>query len=189
MIGAVMILGAIYVRYLGGAFEANKLLTGIVAIPLGTPFILGIAVKKPGVYSAMLSIFAGILVGIVLNAVPSVSWEWATLIEIVVCLVLYFVPVLFSKNRENTPALQHFFDRISTPVKEDDKPVITHEYKKAIILLFAISIIIAGLLFVGMSIPSLHLYSGQLSFGAGCFCFLCAGVMWLYVHKTNKKSK
>lgn len=187
LIGAVMIIGAIYVRYMGGAFEANKLLTGIVAIPLGIPFILGIVVKKPGVYSSILSISGGILAGIVLNAMPAIPWEWATLIEIVICLVLYFAPTLFMEKVEIRSHVRHFFEQMNTPIKEEDKPVITAEYKRAIILLFAISIIIAGILFVGVSIPSLKLFSGQLSFGAGCFCFLCAGLMWWYVHRNKNK--
>ncbi len=184
-IGAVMILGAIYVEFFGGAFEANKLFTGIVAIPLGIPFIFGIVCKRPNVWAAYSTIVIGILVGIVFNALPSISWEWATLSEIAVCIVCYFVPayLLPRKKEKENPAAEQFFKRLQTPIREENKPVITGEYKRALIALFSLSIVIAGGLFIGMSIPSLHLYSGKLSFFAGCFCLLCACGMWLYFRK------
>lgn len=187
LIGAIMIFGAIYVKYFGGAFEANKLLTGIVAIPLGIPFILGIIVKKPGVFASVLSISVGILAGIVFNTIPGIAWEWATLIEIIICIVLYFVPSLFSRKKEIKPAVEQFFKKMNTPIREEDKPVITSEYKNALVLLFSISVIIAGGLFVGMSIPSLHLYSGKLSFFIGLVCLLCAVFMLLFYRKLKKK--
>ncbi len=182
LIGIIMIIGAIYVKYFGGAFEANKLLTGLVAIPLGVPFILGIVVKRPGVFSAVLSISGGVVAGIVLNAIPAISWEWATLIETLICLVLYFVPSIFSKKKEIKYSVEQFIKKIDTPIKEKDKPIITTEYKNALLLLFSISIIVTGVLFISMSIPSLNLYSGKLSFSAGMFCLICAALMLLF-HK------
>lgn len=187
LIGAVMILGAIYVRYFGGAFEANKLLTGIVAIPLGIPFILGIIVKRPGVFASILSISVGILAGIVFNVIPSISWECATLIEIVTCLIFYFIPSLFLRRKEIKPTVEQFFKKINTSIGDEDKPVITREYQNALVLLFSISVIIAGALFVGMSIPSLHLYSGKLGFSVGLFCLIGTTLTLLIYKKMKKK--
>jgi uncharacterized sodium:solute symporter family permease YidK len=185
VIGAIMILGAIYVKYFGGAFEANKLFTGIVAIPLGIPFIFGIVCKKPNVWAAYSSIVIGVLAGIVFNALPVISWEWATLTEIAICLVCYFVPpyLINRKKNKKNPAVERFFERLQTPIREEDKPVITPEYKRVLITLFPMSIMITGALFIGMSIPSLHLYSGKLTFFSGCFCLLCACGIWLYFRK------
>lgn len=188
MIGAVMIMGAVYVRYFGGAFEANKLLTGIIAIPIGIPFILGIIVRRPGVFASILSIAGGVFSGIILNAIPAISWEIATLIEIAICLVLYFIPSLFSKRKEISPSVERFFVKMNTPIREGDKPVITPEYQNALLLLFSISVVIAGGLFVGMSIPSLHLSSGKLSFFVGLFCLICAALILLFYKKLKKKS-
>jgi hypothetical protein len=46
-----------------------------------------------------------------------------------------------------------------------------------------ISAIVAGGLFISMSIPSINIYSGQLSFASGLFCLIMALVLWLISRK------
>lgn len=74
VIGALITVGAIYIEGFGGAFEANKLFTGIFCIPIGIPLVLGIVSRKPNAKAAIITISAGIVVGIVLNALPEVDW-------------------------------------------------------------------------------------------------------------------
>ena len=46
LVGLLVLLGALFISDAGGAFEANKLFTGIFAIPIGIPLVLGIINKK-----------------------------------------------------------------------------------------------------------------------------------------------
>ena len=61
LVGIIMILGAIGIRNFGGAFEANKLFTGILAIPVGIPLVLGIVSRKPNKNSAIYTILICLL--------------------------------------------------------------------------------------------------------------------------------
>ncbi len=190
LVGALVILGAIYVNVFGGAFEANKLFTGILAIPLGFPLILGILFKKPNSAAAIITILVGALSGIILNAMPSVSWEWATLIETIICAMTYFIPgYLIKENESHIRQVDQFFVQMSTPIREEDKPVISFEYKRMLTYLFVFSLLVAGGLFSGMSLPSIHLYSGQLSMGAGLLCMMGALALWVYFKKVIEKTK
>ena len=47
LVGFVVVFGALFVGELGGAFEANKLLTGLFALPLAIPLVLGLLFRKP----------------------------------------------------------------------------------------------------------------------------------------------
>lgn len=100
-VGVIMILGAIGIRNFGGAFEANKLFTGILAIPVGIPLVLGIVSRYPNKASAINTIFVGVIAGIVLNMLPSVSWEMATLIETALCLLIYYYPSLAHNKKQS----------------------------------------------------------------------------------------
>lgn len=189
LIGAIIILGGLYIKNFSGAFEANKLFTGIFAIPLGFPLLFGILFKKPNTVSAILTIIIGALTGIILNAIPSVSWEWATLIETIVCVVIYFVPGYLIKEKvETQERIQSFFTTMETPIKDSDKPTISIEYKRAMTYLFVFSLIIAGALFTGMSFFSIQTLGGKLSLGAGAVCFIGALSLWLFFKKGIKKS-
>ena len=41
------LVGAVFVDRFGGAFEANKLFTGILAIPLAVPLVFGLLMRRP----------------------------------------------------------------------------------------------------------------------------------------------
>jgi Na+/proline symporter len=184
LIGMIMILGAVYIKYFGGAFEANKLFTGILAIPIGVPLLLGILYKKPNSISSILTIILGVISGVVLNAVPGISWELATIIETAFCLLIYFVPAIFMKEAlAQTEKTEAFFTKLNTPLTEAEKPTISAESRKSMLGLFIISALVAGALFISMSIPSINIYSGQLSFASGVFCLIVGFVLWLISRK------
>lgn len=189
IVGVIMILGAIGIRNFGGAFEANKLFTGILAIPMGIPLIMGIVSKKPNKDSAVYTIIFGIVSGIVLNMLPSMSWETATLVEIAICLLIYYYPALLKTRTYSKDELE-FFEKIETPIKEEDKPVISPTYVKTMSYLLIFSIALAGLLFGGMSIPSLDTPGGRYSMIAGVICLMFAAVLFvIYRIRLSKTGK
>lgn len=189
LVGIIMILGAIGIRNFGGAFEANKLFTGILAIPVGIPLVLGIVSRKPNKNSAIYTILIGVVAGIVLNMLPQISWEIATLIEIILCVAIYYYPV-FMKNRVYSKQEITFFELVKTPIREEDKPNISPQYVRALVYLFIFSMVVSGGLFSAMSIPSIDTTGGKYGFMAGIFCLLCTVVIYvIYRIRTNKKMK
>ena len=186
LVGVIMILGAISIRNFGGAFEANKLFTGILAIPVGIPLVMGIVSKKPDMASSIATIIVGIVAGIGLNMIPGLAWEYATMIELALCLLIYYFPA-FMRNRTYSEEEQRFFRLVGTPVREEDKPVISHQYVRAMVYLFVFSMVVSGLLFSGMSIPSLDTDGGWYGMLAGIACILGAGILFaVYRMRTGK---
>ena len=176
-IGIIITVGAIAINGTG-VFEINKLFSGIMAIPLGIPLILGVITKRPAGPAATLTIILGVFIGVVVNLIPSLSWETGTLIEIILCLIIYFFPYPARMSEEKQTELKTFFNQLSTPIKEEDKPVISPQYKKVLSALFTFSFVIAGVLFCVTSIPSLKSLGGQYSFIAGSACFVLAAILW-----------
>ena len=186
LVGAIMILGAISIRNFGGAFEANKLFTGILAIRVGIPLVMGVVSKKPDMASSIATILVGIVAGIGLNMIPGLAWEYATLIELVLCLVIYYFPA-FMRSRTYSEEEQRFFRLVRTPIREEDKPVISLQYVRAMVYLFVFSMVVSGLLFSGMSIPSLDTDGGWYGMLAGIACILGAGILFaVYRMRTRK---
>lgn len=186
LVGVIMILGAISIRNFGGAFEANKLFTGILAIPVGIPLVMGIVSKKPDMASSIATIIVGIVAGIGLNMIPGLAWEYATMIELALCLLIYYFPA-FMRNRTYSEEEQRFFRLVGTPVREEDKPVISPQYVRAMVYLFVFSMVVSGLLFSGMSIPSLDTDGGWYGMLAGIACILGAGILFaVYRMRTGK---
>ena len=186
LVGTIMIMGAILIRNFGGAFEANKLISGILAIPLGIPLIMGILVRKPDSSASIATIFTGVTVGLILNLIPSVSWEWATLIESALCFVVYFIPSFKKRSAEKEQEVDAFFKLIETPIAEADKPKISPDYIRAIVWLFVFSLATAGILFVVMSIPTIRTDGGFYSCMAGVACLIGSSLMAIIYLKKNK---
>lgn len=186
LVGVIMILGAIGIRNFGGAFEANKLFTGILAIPVGIPLVLGIVSRSPNKNSAIYTILVGIVSGIVLNMTPQISWELATLIEIVICMLIYYYPALM-KKRVYSEAEVAFFRQVDTPIREEDKPNISPQYVRALVYLFVFSMVVSGVMFSGMSIPSINTNGGMYGFIAGVFCLLCGAAIYIIYRMKSKK--
>ena len=187
-VGIIMILGAMGIRNFGGAFEANKLFTGILAIPMGIPLIMGIVSRKPNKNSAVYTILVGIVAGIVLNMLPMVSWEMATLIEIAICLGIYYYPAFIGKRRYS-PEEVAFFQKIETPIREEDKPEISPDYARAMAYLLIFSMALSGLLFCGMSIPSLDTDGGTYSMIAGVVCLVISILLFVVYRLKLKRRK
>ena len=184
--GTLILLGSIFVADFGGAFEANKLFTGIFAIPVGIPLIFGLLMKKPTQRGAILTIVIGSVAGVILNVIPDnhLSWEMATLIETVTCFIVFILSGYFDKGEKNyTERVQRFFKQLNTAIPEDEKPVIEPRLKQALSGLFVIALVFAGLLFAAMSIPSIGSDSGKYSLVSGLVCFLVAGFLYFLKRK------
>ncbi|MDD6150827.1 MAG: sodium transporter [Bacteroidales bacterium] len=175
-IGVIMTAGALLING-NTAFEANKLFTGIMAIPLGIPLVLGIVARRPDSSAALRTIFGGIAIGITVNLIPSLKWEIGTAIEMVLILLLYFLPSLRKTPVSEKQQVDSFFHQLDTPIPEDQKPVITASYTRVIYSIFIFSFVVAGLLFCLMSIPSISALGGRYSFAAGVFCIVGAVIM------------
>jgi len=182
LVGLLVLLGSLFISDMGGAFEANKLFTGIFAIPIGIPLVLGIVNKKATPRGAMLTVVVGALTGIVLNALPGYfSWELATTIEIVVCLLIFFGSGL--QNYGNAAYLERvrlFFEKLTTPIAERDKPSVDTGFGNALKYLYAISLLFAAVLFIGMGLPYRDELSGGLSIASGIVCLFIGAVIWFF---------
>ena len=183
-IGVIMTAGALLING-NTAFEANKLFTGIMAIPLGIPLIFGILVKHPDSRAAFLTIILGIAIGIIVNLIPGLSWELGTAIEIVLVLSIYFFPYGKSGTAEKKAEVERFFTQLRTPIREEEKPLITSSYIRVIYSIFIFSFVVAGLLFCLMSIPNITAKGGIYSFVSGVICI--AGALLMFVVKKLKK--
>lgn len=188
LVGVIIMIGAMYVGQLGGAFEANKLLTGLFAIPVAVPLIFGLILKKPRPLGAIITVVVGIITGLVLNIHQEIPWEWATLISIVVCFLTFILSGLFeSKNQKYLTRVEGFFRQINTPLSDEEKPKVDPKFQHALALLFAIALGLTGLLFVGMSIPSLGDFSGKMAMGGGVICFTLGLIIYFTQGKKLKK--
>ncbi len=181
-----MIFGAFGIRNFGGAFEANKLFTGILAIPVGIPLVLGIVAKTPTQNSSVYTIVVGVILGIILNMLPQISWEIGTLIEIVVCLAVYFYPA-FCGKRDYSAGERELFAKIETPIPESEKPEISKLYIRSIVRLFVFSMVVSGLLFGGTSLPSVGEKGGLYGVVAAVLCIVSAGGVYAVCRRFERE--
>lgn len=189
LVGLIMIFGAIGIRNFGGAFEANKLFTGVLAISVGIPLVLGILSRRPNKNSAIYTILVGVVLGIILNMLPIVSWEVATLIEIVACLLIYYYPALLRRRENPGKDVDDFFRLLEAPIKEENKPLISPQYIRALVYLFVFSMVASGIMFTSMSFPSLDTKGGQYGLVAGILCLAAAVVIFvMYKYRLKKKA-
>jgi hypothetical protein len=179
-LGAMITVGALYVGGFGGAFEANKLFTGLFAIPMTIPLILGIVLKRPQPWGALATVVVGIVTGLILNSQPQISWEFGTAIEIAICISVFLISGLFqSKNPVYHQNVSALFTKLATPLTEAQKPVENWGFQKAMNKLYAVALLVTGVLFIVMSIPSIKNISGMSSMIAGAICLVLAGVIWV----------
>ncbi len=186
LVGVIMIFGAFGIRNFGGAFEANKLFTGILAIPVGIPLVLGIVAKTPTQNSSVYTIVVGVILGIILNMLPQISWEIGTLIEIVVCLAVYFYPA-FCGKRDYSAGERELFAKIETPIPESEKPEISKPYIRSIVRLFVFSMVVSGLLFGGTSLPSVGEKGGLYGVVAAVLCIVSAGGVYAVCRRFERE--
>ncbi len=178
LLGAMITVGALYVGGFGGAFEANKLFTGLFAIPMTIPLILGIVLKKPQPWGALATVVVGIITGLILNAQPQISWELGTLIEIIICISVFLLSGLVqSKSSVYHKNVSTLFKKLATPLTEAEKPVENWGFQKEMNKLYAVALLVTGVLFIVMSIPSIRNTSGMSSMIAGVICLVLSGIM------------
>ncbi len=179
LVGLIVLLGGLFIKDFGGAFEANKLFTGVFAIPVGIPLVLGIINKTATSRGAILTVVLGALSGIVLNSFPDLlSWEMATLIETIICLVIFFVFAWFDKaSKESTAKVDGLFERLETAIVDKPKP--DKKFTMALSYLYAISFAVAALLFIGLGLFHLDKLSGALSIASGMTCLLIGIALWI----------
>ncbi|NJO00876.1 MAG: Na+:solute symporter [Bacteroidia bacterium] len=190
IVGALIMVGALFVDKFGGAFEASKLFTSLFAIPLIIPVIFGILLPWPNAWGAGWSLVTGVLTGLVLNYLPQVSWELATFITMMVCLGSFLVSSFMPRrNLEKQRQIEEFFHRLREPVPTSEKPTIEPGFKRAVCWLVIFSLNGVGVLFAMMSLPSIEALSGQLALGAGITCLLGAGILYLTMPKRRIKSR
>ncbi len=176
-IACTVVVGALFIGGFGGAFEANKLFTGL-AVPLAIPLVAGVLLRGPRPWGAVACIVAGIGTGLVLNARPGVSWAAATLIEIAVAVgTLLLSGVVGRADARYRERVAAFFARLATPVLEADKPAPAPEFQRSLAQLFAVVFAIVGGLYLAMSVPSIGQLGGRLGVGVSALCVLLAFVM------------
>ena len=183
VIGGLVIVGALYIGQFGGAFEANKLFTSLFGIPMVVPVLFGVLLVKPRPWGAVTTLVVGALAGLLMNVIPGVSWAAATLIQIVVCVATISFSGYFEEaSEEYQERIAAFFERLRTPVAEQEEAPEegAPRFQRAVAFLFAVVFGVVGLLFSGMSVPSLDQTSGVLSMGIGIVCLLAGGVLYLY---------
>jgi solute:Na+ symporter, SSS family len=184
-LGLMVTVGALFVGGFGGAFEANKLFTGLFAIPMVIPLVFGILMRKPNPTGAMAAVAGGVITGLFLNAASELSWEMATLIEMVVCFTIFWASGFF---RHPSPAYNQrvaaFFEKLSQPVQrvKSNTQTAMHAVLRR---LYAVALGSTGLLFAVLGIPSAANYSGQIAISVGIVCMAFAG----YLFKNGKKLK
>ncbi len=194
LVGAMIIVGALFVPHFGGAFEASKLFTGLFAIPLVIPVILGVLVPRATATGAAVSLIGGVVTGLILNALPEIAWEVATATTILVCTFLFLGSVWFPalgsrrKGQENARAgtqVQGFFRKLRTPVPESEKPDIEPAFQRMLLLLFIVALLAVGILFVGMSFPSWGEMSGKMAAAGGASCLILAGLLYILYRRMS----
>lgn len=181
LVGIVATIGALYVGQLGGAFEANKLLTGLFAIPLAIPLVFGIVFKKPNAIGALATVLIGILAGFLLNGHPEISWELATFIEIIICFAIFFssgwwVP----KTKAYKERVDRFFKLINTPLRPDEIPTISRRFKKMLSNVFMIALVLSGLLIMTMALFSFGTKGSNIAIiGAGLYLLIALVIFFI----------
>ena len=186
LVGFIVTLGALFVGGFGGAFEANKLLAGVFAVPMIVPVIFGILMRKPQPWGALATLFLGTILGFILNMNKAISWEAATLIEIAFCTVMFMVSGLFpSKDVLYNNRVSAFFHKLSVPFVPDADNADQDVFKDAIKLMYGIAFGLTGLMFVIMGFPSRSLLSGQLALVAGVLCLGLSLFLWRQARKVT----
>ncbi|MDO5580456.1 MAG: sodium:solute symporter family protein [Planctomycetia bacterium] len=213
LIGILIMIGSIFIEKIGGAFEANKILTGLLGVPLVVPLIFGVLFKKPSSASAIASILTGISAGLFFWYTGWFSWEIGTLIQIVSTIaVLFLLGYLLPGTSDYRAKVVRFFEPIKRTISggsgdvweisclKEDIPAAEEEMRSEektrilrtnafIIAVFAGSLVFCSLLFFISGFFNIKDISGQLTAGAGGLCLLFAGIQIWRARKLYKEAK
>jgi solute:Na+ symporter, SSS family len=209
LIGLGITCGAMCIAGLGGAFEANKLFTSILAISLAVPLLFGLLLRWPNSLSLVLAVIGGAtfamvvnfwavcrdwLVGIsgntALDSIEPPSWEVATLATIGVSVLLFCGSGwLVRQSSERRQTIERFFEKLRTPIDRARIPSVAPAVRNRLAILFGGSFTIVGLLYVGVSLASIHHFSGKLGLAAGCACIVCGCATCLLTWQRKQKEE
>jgi SSS family solute:Na+ symporter len=200
MVGCIVTIGALFVAGFGGAFEANKLLAGIFAVPMIVPVIVGVLMAKPKPWGALVTLFGGVILGFLMHlffvkndyfniagtgTIEEIRWAIATLIEIGFCFAIFIISGYFPSNDSAyNQRVTSFFHKLTVPFIPAEDSQNDSAFADAIKLMYGIAFALTGSMFVIMGFPSKALLSGQLALGSGFLC-LCVAA-FLYFKKKPK---
>lgn len=189
VIGALVIVGAMFVGRLGGAFKANLELTAL-AIPLSVPLVLGILLRRARPWGAFAAIAVGIPLGLFLKLHIGLSTPVNTLTSIVVSVGILLISGLIpSRDPAYIQRVNEFFARLARPIPEDEKPETDPAFQHALVMLFAAAFACTGTLFVSMSLFSIGQFSGWLALTAGVVSLgLSLGIYYFLGRRTQSKT-
>ena len=112
LVAALVAVGAAYVKALGGAFEANKILMGLVGVPIMIPSVFGILWKRPNSKGVFLCVAMGVGFGAAALFVDSLSWQVKTLAQIAVSFAGYFGGALLGTSKKERESKEALFDEL-----------------------------------------------------------------------------
>jgi solute:Na+ symporter, SSS family len=198
LVGTIVTIGALFVAGFGGAFEANKLLAGIFAVPMIVPVIVGVLMAKPQPWGALVTLFGGVILGFLMHfffaekdvfnlagadTIKEVRWAISTIIEIVFCFAVFIISGYFkSKDKGYNERVAAFFQKLKVPFVPANETADDSAFGDAIKLMYGIAFALTGSMFIIMGFPSKALLSGQLALGSGFLC-LCIGALLYFKRK------
>jgi SSS family transporter len=182
VIGGLITVGAMFVVHVGGAFEANKVFTGILAIPLAVPLIGGLLTRKANATTAVVVVVAGASLALTLHFGGWYSWEVSTLITVAFCLIVYGFSGRIWPARAAHVAV--FWNQIRTPLPRDAVPSIDPRFLVALRRLFGMSLLISGAFFGLVGLLTAGELSGRLALAAALCCLALGAVFLASVRKT-----
>ena len=111
-VAALVAFGASYVKALGGAFEVNKTLMGLVGVPIVIPSVFGILWKRPNSKGAVLCVVLGVGFGVAALFLKSLSWQVKTLMQMAVAFAGYFGGCLFKASEMEEKSKEELFSEL-----------------------------------------------------------------------------
>jgi Na+/proline symporter len=200
LVGSIVTIGALFVAGFGGAFEANKLLAGIFAVPMIVPVIVGVLNRKSQPWGALVTLFGGVILGFLMHfnfvkndyfniagigTIEEIRWAIATLVEIIFCFAVFIISGYFpSKDSAYNQRVSAFFHKLTIPFVPAKESTNDDAFANAIKLMYGIAFALTGSMFVMMGFPSRTLLSGQLALGSGFLCLFVAS--FLYFKKNQR---
>lgn len=185
LVGFIVITGSLFIGKLGGAFEANKILSGLFAMPLAIPLILGLLFRKTNSGGAFFSMVGGICLGLFLTIFSGLPWEVATIIQIISCLGIFLVSgFLIPSGKKYKLKVRSLFEKMNTPLNVGEERTLNPRFRFVMVNLFSIAIAVSGLLFCIVSMFSIDSESGKLGFCIGFICILGATFIKRYLSGT-----
>ncbi|MDA3926500.1 MAG: Na+:solute symporter [Kiritimatiellae bacterium] len=174
LLGVVIVVGATFVRHMGGAFEANKMLMGLIGIPIVIPLVFGVIWRRFKPWGAITSMISGVAAGFVLQKYSGLSWASATFYQTLWCVAIMLLSCFGEiRDQDYINRVTRFFKLLDTPVTVDHS---SDHGAHVIMRLFCLALGLSGLLFAVMSLFSLNELSGKLTLSAGLICCCLAVV-------------